>query len=136
MVHQQLLSGRTTKPVIAVGQIWCSAVSVAKAGRVWKYLDLTSAFLTVVTIANGAQDRLTNGPALNTPACARSVSGDHYDLHFPLILCVSYFHLWMLPIMFQFGLRDYWHGVVLREALNPASRSRDAALDITLLPLR
>ena len=58
IVHQQILAGRTTKPVVAVSQIWRSAVGVAKAGRVWKCLDLTSAFLTVVTIANGAQDRL------------------------------------------------------------------------------
>jgi hypothetical protein len=101
IVHQQVLAGRTTKPVVAVSQIWRSAVGVAKAGRVWKCLDLTSAFLTVVTIANGAQDRLTNGPALNAPACARSGSGGHYDLHCSLIfeasVCVSYFHLWMLP---------------------------------------
>jgi hypothetical protein len=101
IVHQQILAGRTTKPVVAVGQIWRSAVGVAKAGRVWKCLDLTSAFLTVVTIANGAQDRLANGAALNAPACARSVSGSHYDLRCSLIfeapVCVSYFHLWMLP---------------------------------------
>ena len=100
IVHQQILAGRTTKPVVAVGQIWRSAVGVAKAGRVWS-LDLTSAFLTVVTIANGAQDRLTNGPALNPPACARRVSGGHYDLQCSLIfeasVSVSYFHLWMLP---------------------------------------
>jgi hypothetical protein len=76
IAYQQLLAGRTSESVVAVGQQWSSTVDVAEARRIRKRLNITGAFLAIVAIANQAYDWRADSLTLNAPAGARRMSGE------------------------------------------------------------
>jgi hypothetical protein len=77
IAHQQFRAGGTFETVIAVGQIGSSTVGVAKARRIRKRFNVTSAFLAIVAIANQADYWRADTLTSNAPADTRRMSGEH-----------------------------------------------------------
>jgi hypothetical protein len=65
--------------IIAIGEIWRAAIRIEDGRSIRQRFDPATAFLTILAIANGAQDRLANGFVLDTPASARR--SPHRDRH-------------------------------------------------------